>query len=163
KRRPEKPDRTGPPRRPSSLADVRCGGAMPKSKRGGTRKGAGRRRILTDIQRLQVGAAIQHLLVADVNVRHRAKVDDELGTYLANPLATWEKTWNRPLPETAEDEALRNRHSNDAGIEAVIMRRRRRRYRDKVKPSAIETLRKEIREEFEALDGRYFNAPTKAA
>src|SRR5262249_30651779 len=96
-------------------------------------------------------------------VRHRAKVDDELGTYLANLLATWEKTWNRALPETAEDEALRNRHSNDAGIEAVIMRRRRRRYRDKVKPSAIETLRKEIREEFEALDGRYFNAPTKAA
>ena len=60
---------------------------MPKSKRGGARKGSGRPRILTDIQRLQVGGAIQHLLVCKVSDLHRAKVDARLAEIIERCLA----------------------------------------------------------------------------
>jgi hypothetical protein len=76
-----------------------CGRAMPK-KRGGARPGAGRPPELTDLQRLQIGAAVEQLLWQETRAAWARADDAEISNLTDGELPRlWEEIWGAPIAD----------------------------------------------------------------
>jgi hypothetical protein len=123
------------------LADAPLRGAMPKNKRGGARKGAGRKQVLTDVQRMRLGVAIQRRLCRKSYAIFRQSLyADLLEDYIPQQ---WAKLWAIPPADRARVAAL-----------------------PRDDPKGLDALLSDIRTDIEkgVLQGRrYFHAPRMAA